>query len=100
MWFFSFCFKHKTADEVGIVDWSSVVCSSDLIRDGFDLQTLYPGRTRGADRGGQASMVRCRAAVAFELFVRRHRELAEGHAGHAPDARQLDDLGQRQWRDR
>src|SRR3546814_4315868 len=45
-------------------------------------------------------MVGRRAAVAFELFVRRHRELAEGHAGHAPDARQLDDLGQRQWRDR
>src|SRR3546814_3354492 len=25
-----FCFKHKTADEVVISDWSSDVCSSDL----------------------------------------------------------------------
>ncbi len=48
----------------------------------------------------RAPMVRCRAAQPRQLLVRRHRQLAKGHARHAADARQLDDLGQRQWRHR
>src|SRR6188768_961358 len=30
--YFFFCFKHKTAYEMSIGDWSSDVCSSDLLR--------------------------------------------------------------------
>src|SRR3546814_20194463 len=40
-----FFFKQKTAYEVRISDWSSDVCSSDLLVAGFRaLQTLFLGR--------------------------------------------------------
>src|SRR3546814_11729001 len=39
MWFGYFFFKQKTAYEVRISDWSSDVCSSDLISTG-DLSSL------------------------------------------------------------
>ena len=70
------------------------------IRDRFDLQALYSRRTGGAGCGGQTEMVRRRPLVACQLFVGSDRQLAARHAGDAADARQLDDLGQRQWRRR
>src|SRR3546814_12146180 len=36
-----FCFKQKTAYEMRISDWSSDVCSSDLIALAPDERTLY-----------------------------------------------------------
>src|SRR3546814_3759558 len=42
---FFFVFKHKTALEVRISDWSSDVCSSDLIHFGEGNVIEYPGRT-------------------------------------------------------
>src|SRR3546814_9420156 len=40
--FFFFCFKQKTAYEMRISDWSSDVCSSDLIASGKSLvQTCF-----------------------------------------------------------
>src|SRR3546814_2609519 len=42
-WFFYFfCFKHKTAYEMRISDWSSDVCSSDLLTR-FALELLAWG---------------------------------------------------------
>src|SRR3546814_3347769 len=41
MCFFFFFFKHKTADEMRISDWSSDVCSSDL----FPAERLWPTRS-------------------------------------------------------
>lgn len=45
-------------------------------------------------------LVRCGAAVAPQFFVDGHRELAKRHAGDAAKSGELDDLGQRQQRDR
>src|SRR3546814_11394266 len=55
-----FCFKQKTAYEMRISDWSSDVCSSDLLQsliDGvtYDPVTDAPNQGRGfdADLGGK-----------------------------------------------
>ena len=37
-----FFFKQKTAYEIGTGDWSSDVCSSDLIERVFDLDWVMP----------------------------------------------------------
>src|SRR3546814_9077444 len=37
-----FFFKQKTAYEMRISDWSSDVCSSDLLREGFDNPVDVP----------------------------------------------------------
>src|SRR3546814_11325440 len=50
--FIIFFFKHKTAYEMRISDWSSDVCSSDLI-------TTY------TDGGGSASILLCRSVPPF-----------------------------------
>src|SRR3546814_1921236 len=38
--FFFFFFKQKTAYEMRISDWSSDVCSSDLLRTAFDTDAV------------------------------------------------------------
>src|SRR3546814_6454363 len=43
MLFFFFCFKQKTAYEMRISDWSSDVCSSDLIGVSFRRAFLQAG---------------------------------------------------------
>ena len=49
-WFFVFFFKQKTAYEIYKCDWSSDVCSSDLIKNGRDPYVMvrapasFPGR--------------------------------------------------------
>src|SRR3546814_2386202 len=40
MWVFFFLFKQKTAYEMRISDWSSDVCSSDLLRQDMPGQPL------------------------------------------------------------
>src|SRR3546814_7280723 len=44
--FFVFFFKQKTAYEMRISDWSSDVCSSDLIALRRAAQSLFPPRRR------------------------------------------------------
>src|SRR3546814_6118489 len=43
-----FFFKQKTAYEMRISDWSSDVCSSDLIKFGFPIGTAKAAIARGA----------------------------------------------------
>src|SRR3546814_8739087 len=63
--FFFFFFKQKTAYEMRISDWSSDVCSSDLIAAGRDSwQALAVGWDRGGDQRGDANTPR---------FLRRAR---------------------------
>src|SRR3546814_6483321 len=53
---FFFFFKQKTAYEMRISDWSSDVCSSDLVRAGGlvggDLQSVVPVPARAHGAGG------------------------------------------------
>src|SRR3546814_15566150 len=50
-----FFFKQKTAYEMRISDWSSDVCSSDLIALAGALADAHPARRHGGDRIGQAA---------------------------------------------
>src|SRR3546814_5276667 len=51
--FFFFFFKQKTAYELRISDWSSDVCSSDLIAGDVKLVGGDVGRRTGGQGGGQ-----------------------------------------------
>src|SRR3546814_630305 len=42
-----FFFKHKTAYEMRISDWSSDVCSSDLLSDAYRMAAVEDARSRG-----------------------------------------------------
>src|SRR3546814_14994760 len=65
-----FCFRQKTAYEVRISDWSSDVCSSDLLGHGLLRECLQP-RPRIADRGVERVGARLRR---FDGVVEvRHR---------------------------
>src|SRR3546814_7069440 len=57
--FIFFFFKQNTAYEMRISDWSSDVCSSDLLLDPFEEQLDLPALAiRGADRrGGQGELI-------------------------------------------
>src|SRR3546814_8063075 len=78
---FIFFFKHKTAYEMRISDWSSDVCSSDLARD------LAPHRHQ-------------RAATRVQ-FRRSHRSGQASLAGRLDAAIGLVHLrGRARWRDR
>src|SRR3546814_4237631 len=70
MWFFFF-FKQKTAYEMRISDWSSDVCSSDLIG-----RALVAQRDREMGRVGEHDM-RARHRLFDRAF--RHLALARAH---------------------
>src|SRR3546814_2711777 len=60
--FFLFCFfKQKTAYEMRISDWSSDVCSSDLVvaRSLGERTVLPPTRSCGRRQGGDCARARC-----------------------------------------
>src|SRR3546814_2083180 len=65
-----FFFKQKTAYEMRISDWSSDVCSSDLLRRGGVLRpgvaARRPAHAAGADRADIAEDILEEAAVAAE----------------------------------
>src|SRR3546814_9898510 len=46
MCLFCFFFKQKTAYEMRISDWSSDVCSSDLLLGAEEIQTIFPFRAQ------------------------------------------------------
>src|SRR3546814_7199310 len=62
--FFFFFFKQKTAYELRISDWSSDVCSSDLLFG--DLSALYDGD----GKADNAAMIRARLSADGELMQR------------------------------
>src|SRR3546814_3903945 len=74
-----FFFKQKTAYEMRISDWSSDVCSSDLICNFFSHKTAYlksglcggNGKGRGPDRptSTESGPFRRTGAAAFRLPV-------------------------------
>src|SRR3546814_6623302 len=65
--FLSFFFKQKTAYEMRISDWSSDVCSSDLVADGEDDQD----RGVVAPRRNEDGLRRRDADVEQRLVARR-----------------------------
>src|SRR3546814_5629076 len=72
-----FFFKQKTAYEMRISDWSSDVCSSDLLPCGVAGRSIDPGQ--GASGCGQPPMVHdCRAGDAPQPAER-----AADHPGNA-----------------
>src|SRR3546814_3192409 len=80
--FFFFFFKQKTAYEMRISDWSSDVCSSDL---------LAPGAEEQRREAARASQLRARfGQIALQpmlrLLAQRHQPLLAALAGHAQHA--------------
>src|SRR3546814_17960338 len=95
MWFSFFCFKQKTAYEMRISDWSSDVCSSDLVfagpiaflKSAPDLKFLpdmavnevaFAGRSNVGkssllnalpNRNGQTGKASCRARVGPYVYI-------------------------------
>src|SRR3546814_4202609 len=70
---FFFFFKQKTAYEMRISDWSSDVCSSDLIGVG----DLLDRRRSGAERGRQIGFVLADSHPADHLDDRLHADQAQ-----------------------
>src|SRR3546814_6192912 len=69
-----FCFKQKTAYEMRISDWSSDVCSSDLLASPMLNHPLTSMMFCAPDEGA-AALVMCRAEIADRytdnpIFVR------------------------------
>src|SRR3546814_6800996 len=69
-----FFFKQKTAYEMRISDWSSDVCSSDLLA--FSPAEGYPGASPAA--GGGRNMVNTPDSPVFPL--RRRLKVMAGHS--------------------
>src|SRR3546814_5446891 len=66
MWLFNLClfvFKQKTADEMRISDWSSDVCSSDL---------LYPADSSPAGQELRLRQEYFFSSASLQDIVRRH----------------------------
>src|SRR3546814_7644000 len=65
---FLFCFKQKTAYEMRISDWSSDVCSSDLLDADLDAINIGPNRLNlYAGWSGDALSLRLQSATLFEI---------------------------------
>src|SRR3546814_20760483 len=100
-----FFFKQKTAYEMRISDWSSDVCSSDLLRPGIriikiTLECLRPavGRVDDADVAGIRQRGRMRDRRDIDTTAHRtgtqqhqqqHRPKAAAHRGESSATRQL-----------
>src|SRR3546814_2986734 len=88
---FLFFFKHKTAYEMRISDWSSDVCSSDLERPTeprltmtilpSQRQLMLPILDAVQRAGGQASTSEIREAVADQLGLDQDTRSARGQIG-------------------
>src|SRR3546814_13651854 len=88
---FLFFFKHKTAYEMRISDWSSDVCSSDLERPTeprltmtilpSQRQLMLPILDAVQRAGGQASTSEIREAVADQLGLDPDTRSARGQIG-------------------
>src|SRR3546814_4510797 len=56
IWMCFVCFKQKTAYEMRISDWSSDVCSSDLLTNAFPRESVE--LVRAIERGDQVTAMR------------------------------------------
>src|SRR3546814_3062761 len=90
MFFIFFFFKQKTAYEMRISDWSSDVCSSDLVlvdiafvADADDRRDAHTGRPAEADdRHADAAALRRQRDLALDVVGR-----AEGRAQRSEERR-------------
>src|SRR3546814_10081705 len=78
---FMFLFKRKTAYDLRISDWSSDVCSSDLLRERRDQSRLWR-RERVRPRARRADEAQ---RLVEHIEHRRHDERAEDHADDQRD---------------
>src|SRR3546814_7241340 len=92
MCLFFFFFKQKTAYEMRIIDWSSDVCSSDLLRPVRRIASRPVASASGRARGTAG-----RAGVPDRLFGRRDRDADPGGAGVARDAARAAVMGCGRW---
>src|SRR3546814_8569644 len=74
-----FFFKQKTAYEMRISDWSSDVCSSDLMKAAFRQHALYRKRLQLAavDRFRDRQLAQAGQRCALGIGGRRHAEAQE-----------------------
>src|SRR3546814_1072872 len=77
LYLFFFFFKQKTAYEMRISDWSSDVCSSDLI----EVEQPADGYCRSQGAGGTGSMEYLVMRAAQE-FAYAYAGLVAGNRGH------------------
>src|SRR3546814_15518937 len=113
--FLFFFFKQKTAYEMRISDWSSDVCSSDLVgrfveqqhvgllpRDQRQRQprALAAGETVDALEGAGAGEVPLAEEVAERLRGGVRRKLAQVVDGRSAGARRFDQIGSASGRER
>src|SRR3546814_3676956 len=90
-----FFFKQKTAYEMRISDWSSDVCSSDLL-----VRRLSQGEGLPADLAGRLAWQRPYPAGVEEAL---RKELRESHCGLLPEAAlggMLKEIGRASCRER
>src|SRR3546814_7903282 len=73
---FCFLFKQKTAYEMRISDWSSDVCSSDLLLDRSGARLRQAQQPDRSDRG------LCPSSVQRPCRLRRLHALSAHRAGH------------------
>src|SRR3546814_3163280 len=74
-WHRFFFFKQKTAYEMRISDWSSDVCSSDLLTCPSIIRRYSGGRLhRSPHQGGREREIK-----SFHRFLPRHRDLCTYH---------------------
>src|SRR5881628_2414835 len=75
--FFFFFFKQKTAYEMSVSDWSSDVCSSDLLPTEGPAVLVGPGQDAGAVDVGDG------VAVVFKMESHSHPSAVEPYQGAA-----------------
>src|SRR3546814_2413127 len=78
-WFYVFFFKQKTAYEMRISDWSSDVCSSDLISDVALVIEQRASIRMGKDRNASSGLDGFKAG-AFSAMTEIHSHAGRIHA--------------------
>src|SRR3546814_10289034 len=73
-----FVFKQKTAYEMRISDWSSDVCSSDLLNDGAGLLKPETARMMHDFYAPGTGPLNTMALGFYEQWVNGHRAIAHG----------------------
>src|SRR3546814_2287511 len=84
---FFFC-KQKTAYEMRISDWSSDVCSSDLLQRLIDLETVFALRGPWPDRGVERHAIQRDVVRIFDEVASGFRRRGIAGLGNAADHRQ------------
>src|SRR3546814_7462579 len=92
-------FKQKTAYEMRISDWSSDVCSSDLVEIGravdIDVADAFQMRENGHARFVLHALDQAAAAARHD-----HVDEAVETGKHGADRRAVGEIGRASWRER